>query len=229
MELPHEVPVMILPNTILFPQAMLPLYIFEPRYRRMLADALESHRMFSVALQKPHCQRESPSRVSGLGLIRASVAKRNGSSNLILQGIARVELAAVVRYRPYRVHQIRPLPSRATDSVIVDALAAKVRELVDDRLKQGLKVPSSMLRKLSQLSKDPDIEPLANFSYEQVLKHLVELQDAEQLADTVACTLLCVPAHRQVILETLDLEQRLKRLIRFLMADIQRRKEIPEP
>jgi Lon protease-like protein len=228
MELPREVPVMTLPSTILFPQAMLPLHILEPRYRRMLVDALESHRMFSVAMQKPGRQRESPSRVAGLGLIRAAVATRNGTSNLILQGIARIELAAAVSYRPYRVHQIRPLPSRAIDSVVVDALAAKVRELVGDRLKRGLKMPSSMLRKLSQLSQDPGFEPLANFPFEQILKHLAALEDAEQLADTVACTLLGVPAERQVILETLDLEQRLKRLIHFLMAEIQRQKEIPE-
>ena len=52
MDLPQEIPVMILPNIILFPQAMLPLHIFEPRYRQMLRDALDSHRMFSVALIK---------------------------------------------------------------------------------------------------------------------------------------------------------------------------------
>ena len=42
MKLPSEVPVMTLPNATLFPQALLPLYIFEPRYRQMLADSLNS-------------------------------------------------------------------------------------------------------------------------------------------------------------------------------------------
>jgi len=99
---------MTLPDAILFPQAMLPLYIFEPRYRRMLSDALGSHRMFSVAMQKPGRVRETPCRVAGLGLIRASVARNDGTSNLVLQGITRVELAETVRSRPYRVHRIRP-------------------------------------------------------------------------------------------------------------------------
>jgi len=44
---------MTLPNATLFPQALLPLYIFEPRYRQMLAEALHSSRMFAVAMQKP--------------------------------------------------------------------------------------------------------------------------------------------------------------------------------
>src|SRR6267378_1924673 len=60
MKLPNEVPVMTLPNATLFPQALLPLYIFEPRYRRMLVDSLHSDRMFSVAMQRPGRVRHLP-------------------------------------------------------------------------------------------------------------------------------------------------------------------------
>src|SRR5687767_10942678 len=86
VKLPREVPVMTLPNATLFPQALLPLYIFEPRYRQMLADALHSHRMFSVAMQRPDRMREAPLPVAGLGLIRVSVGHKDGTSHLILQG-----------------------------------------------------------------------------------------------------------------------------------------------
>ena len=55
--LPSEVPVMTLPSATLFPQALLPLYIFEPRYRHMLADMLRTNRMFTVAMQKPGTSR----------------------------------------------------------------------------------------------------------------------------------------------------------------------------
>src|SRR5690242_10614936 len=114
MQLPSEIPVMVLPDAILFPQAMLPLYIFEPRYRRMLSDVLDSHRMFSVALQKPG-RRATPSPVAGLGLVRASVGNRDGTSHLVLQGIARVRLAEPVRYKPYRVQKMKPLETTAGD------------------------------------------------------------------------------------------------------------------
>src|SRR2546421_8534262 len=100
MKLPRETPVMTLPNATLFPQALLPLYIFEPRYRKMLADALHSDRMFAVAMQKPGSSRETPSPVAGLGVIRVSVRHKDDTSHLILQGIARVELEQAVRYRP---------------------------------------------------------------------------------------------------------------------------------
>ena len=41
---------MVLPNTLLFPESLLPLFIFEERYREMLAWALEHERMFCMAL-----------------------------------------------------------------------------------------------------------------------------------------------------------------------------------
>jgi len=44
---------MTLPNATLFPQAMMRLHIFEPRYRRMLEEVLHSRRMFIIAMRKP--------------------------------------------------------------------------------------------------------------------------------------------------------------------------------
>jgi ATP-dependent Lon protease len=222
MELPREVPVMTLPNAILFPQAMLPLYIFEPRYRRMLSDALGSHRMLSVAMQKPGRTRETPCTVAGLGLIRASVARQDGTSNLVLQGLARVELTGTVRYKPYRVHRIRTIESSATDSVAVDALTVKVLELVSERLEQGFELPFHVLKKLGQLEElDTDDLP-PDFALKQGIEILVKLNNPEQIADLVSGTLLSSPFERQLLLETVDLESRLKHLIHFLMAELRR-------
>ncbi|HTO02917.1 MAG TPA: LON peptidase substrate-binding domain-containing protein, partial [Opitutus sp.] len=47
--LPEELPVMTLPNVTFFPQAVMPLHIFEPRYRQMLRDVLAADRLFAVA------------------------------------------------------------------------------------------------------------------------------------------------------------------------------------
>ena len=221
MELPSEIPVMVLPNAILFPQAMLPLYIFEPRYRQMLSDVLDSHRMFSVALRKPGRTRETPSTVAGLGLVRASVGNRDGTSHLVLQGLARVQLAEPVRYRPYRVQKIRPLETTASDSVVVDALAAKVLELVGARLEQGFELPVHVLKQLSRHRTEQGTDsPI--FSLKQVIQYLVSLENPDQLADLISCTLLPGAKERQVILETSNLEDRLKHLIHFLLAEIER-------
>jgi Lon protease-like protein len=223
MVLPSEIPVMVLPDAILFPQAMLPLYIFEARYRQMLSDVLDSHRMFSIALQKPG-RRETPFGVAGLGLVRASVGNRDGTSHLVLQGIARVQLAEPVRYKPYRVQKIRPLETTASDSVVVDALAAKVLELVAIRLEQGFELPVHVLKQLSRSGSEMSTEsPM--FSLKQVIQYLVSLENPDQLADLISCTLLPDAAQRQVILETANLEARLKHLIHFLLAEIERHRK----
>ena len=51
-KLPRRVPVFPLPNVILFPQVELPLYIFEPRYRQMLADTVRGNKFMAVSLLK---------------------------------------------------------------------------------------------------------------------------------------------------------------------------------
>jgi Lon protease-like protein len=219
MVLPDQVPVMTLPNATLFPQALLPLYIFEPRYRKMLKDALLADRMFSVALQKPGRTRESPCAVAGLGLIRVSVDHQDGTSHLILQGLTRVELRETVQYKPYRVHAIRPLAAEPTDSVMVDALVAKVHELVERRLKLQ---PAPLPFPLPKKSKDKAQAGALPFSMKEILEYLGNLPDAAQVADLVSCALLPDAKERQAILETVALEPRLKRLIRFLISEIER-------
>jgi len=207
VKLPGEVPVMTLPNATLFPQALLPLYIFEPRYRQMLADALHSNRMFSVAMRRPGSSRETPLPVAGVGLIRVSVGHKDGTSHLILQGLARVELAETVRYKPYRVQRIRPLPTPPCDSVAADALLAKVRELVRERLNLGL--PFSF----------PGEQP-PKFPAKEVIGYLDSISNPEQAADLVSCAVLAGASERQAILEAVDVETRLRRLIQFLLRDI---------
>jgi ATP-dependent Lon protease len=221
MKIPREIPVMTLPNATLFPQALLPLYIFEPRYRQMLADALHSNRMFSVAMQKPGSSRESPSPVAGLGLIRVSVGHRNGSSHLILQGLARVELEETLRYKPYRVQRIKPLRSPPCDNVKVDALIAKMRELLEERMKLGLPFPFPVMSP-GQAEGDP---ASSAFSPKEVLGYLDSIVDAEQATDLVSCAVLPGAAERQSILEAINVEARLRRLIHFLLAEIRSKRK----
>jgi ATP-dependent Lon protease len=207
---------MTLPKATLFPQALLPLYIFEPRYRQMLADALHSTRMFSVAMQRPGSSRESPSQVAGLGLIRVSVAHHDGTSHLILQGLARVELGEPVRFRPYRIQRIRPLETPPCDNVKVDALVAKVRELLERRIMLGLPFPFPVMSPGS--GKGASAPP--SFSPKEILRYLDSIADPEQAADLVSCAVLPGAVQRQAILETVDVEARLRQLVGFLLAEI---------
>jgi Lon protease-like protein len=226
MKIPPEVPVMTLPNATLFPQALLPLYIFEPRYRQMLADALHSNRMFSVAMQRPGNSRETPAPIAGLGLIRVSVGHSDGTSHLILQGLARVELKEAVRYKPYRIQRIRPLETPPCDNVKVDALVAKVRELLEERIELGLPFPFPVMSP-EKGSKENSTSP--SFSPKEILSYLDSITDPEQAADLVSCAVLPGAVERQTILETVDVEARLRRLIHFLLAEIRAKRKSDTP
>ena len=225
MKLPREVPVMTLPTATLFPQALLPIYIFEPRYRQMLADALNSHRMFSVAMQKPGNTRETPSPVAGLGLIRVSVGHRDGTSHLILQGLTRVQLAEAVKYKPYRVQRINPIQTLPSNSKTVEGLVARVRELLVERTRLNLPFPFPVMS-AEQTEKTSGLPAL---SAKEILQYLDSITDPEQVADLVSPAVLPGGVERQAILETLDVEGRLRRLVEFLNAEIAAKRKGNKP
>jgi ATP-dependent Lon protease len=218
MNLPNEVPVMTLPNATLFPQALLPLYIFEMRYRQMLADALHGNRVLAVAMRKPGATRETPTEVAGVGLIRVSVAHKDSTSHLILQGLTRVKLGKVVKYRPYRVQQIEPLATPPCNPTKTDELLGTVRELLKERVLLGMPFPFPFV---SHHKPGEPGQPPPAFSPKEVIGYLDSISDPEQAADLVSCAVLAGAEDRQMILETLDVEARLKQLAKFLLRDIQ--------
>ncbi len=226
MMLPREAAVMTLPNATLFPQALLPLCVFEPRYRRMLAEALAGNRMFCVAMQRPNCTREAPETVAGLGLIRVSVQHADGTSHLILQGIARVALEETLRYKPYRTHRICVLDPVPCDNVTVDALVAKVRELMAERIDLGLPLPFPAV---SPCAKTTAIKSAPLAAAREILKHVDGLTNPEHVADLITCAVLPGAEERQTILATVDVETRLRHLIRFLLADIRQCRKDAQP
>ncbi|HLP78158.1 MAG TPA: LON peptidase substrate-binding domain-containing protein [Candidatus Paceibacterota bacterium] len=224
MKLPRETAIMTLPNVTLFPQSLLPLYIFEPRYRQMLADALHTNRMFAVAMQKPGNSREVPMPVAGLGLVRVAVGHRDGTSHLILQGIARVELQRAVKYKPFRIHKIRPLPTPPSDTTATDALLEKVRELLHERIRLGLPFTFPVMPSLQPGNEAP-VGPSPTLSAKEILGYLVSINEPDQAVDLVSCAVLPNASERQTILETVDVESRLRVLIHFLVTEIRKRQK----
>jgi Lon protease-like protein len=181
---------------VLFPHALLPLYIFEPRYREMLQHALQHHRMFCVTLIKPSCPDwhapEDFFHLATAGLIRACVGRTDGSSNLILQGLQRVRFDGFEQETPFPIAKIDPLESEVQSSVETEALGAKVLELYDRFKGNGRQFPGKIARYLS------------------------ELRDPEMLADLMASTFVNDPLRRQQVLEELSVNQRLRLVIQYL-------------
>jgi Lon protease-like protein len=198
--LPKQLPVMPLPGAVLFPHALLPLYIFEPRYRQMLDHALRHHRMFCVTLIKPSCPEwhapEDFFHVATVGLIRACVGRGDGTSNLILQGLQRVRFASFEQEASFPIARIDIIDSRDVTTIETEALGTKVLELYASLKHEGRQLPAKIDR------------------------YLAELRDLEMLADLMASTFVNDPLRRQRVLEERSLNQRLRFLISYLRDEI---------
>lgn len=204
INLPEVVPAMTLPNTVFFPQALLPLHIFEPRYRHMLKDVLASNRLFAVAgldHSKAHLgdQFEPPHRIASVGIVRACQENDNGTSNLLLQGLCRVEILEVLTDEPYRRLRIKALPSLPLDEAETEAAT---------RLHQDLAKLIGVKQKLG-----PTVPP-------EMATFLRGIEDPETLVDLAAFSLCDNPALKQKLLETLDIRARLELFTRHLRREI---------
>jgi Lon protease-like protein len=108
-------PLFPLPQTVLFPGALLPLHVFEPRYRAMVRDALETHRCLAVVFitdpSRTHLDKPEIASVAGAGLIIDHAELPGGRYNILVRGRARVRLAELPFVPPYRRARAEVLPS----------------------------------------------------------------------------------------------------------------------
>jgi Lon protease-like protein len=201
--IPPEAPVMVLPGAVLFPSAVLPLRIFEPRYRAMLQWALEHDRMFCVALMKPGVTEAATEdqffHTAGIGLVSASVTQADGTSNLMLQGLARVRFDGFRQLSPFRIADIEPLVPAGSATAKAGALASELREQCAVIRLAGSPLPDSFSGLLRTIT------------------------DNDVLADTVAQSLVSDAFERQRILEEQDTAVRLRLLLRILREQFQAR------
>lgn len=112
-----RVPIFPLPDVVLFPHGVLPLHIFEPRYREMTEAALGGERLIAMALLKPGWEADYAGNppvheVVGVGRIAQHERLEGGRFNLILFGMARAEIVEVVSGQPYRTARVRLLEDR---------------------------------------------------------------------------------------------------------------------
>jgi uncharacterized protein len=124
--LPTEIPIFPLPNVVLFPSALLPLHIFEPRYRAMVNDALEGERLIGMVMLRPGWEpryEEVPDvyPVGCAGFITHAERLADGRFNIMLRGLEKFRILGerpardgVERYRVARVESIKEERSGVT-------------------------------------------------------------------------------------------------------------------
>jgi len=195
MALPSSIPVITLAECNVFPHALLPLNIFESRYRAMLAEALRTDRFLAVATLRVAGDDpwdESDGNIDSFscaGLLRACVGQPDGSSRLILQGVGRVRLTGWAQREPFRIACCEPVPSEVGDADAARLLARRALDRARGALSGG--------------------SPFA----EQFDKQFGSLEDPEIIADVIGYNFLPRASDRQPLLGMSRVEDRLEYIL----------------
>ena len=191
MTLPDTIPIFPLQDVVLFPNSTVPLHIFEPRYRAMVADALEGDSIIGMILLQPGHEAEYEGRppifeVGCAGVIIAAEELPDGRYNIVLEGLEKFQVLSEDASRSYRLAEVEALP---------EVIEPSDRPLLNQRRQQleralisvspGIGLPSSDL---------PD----------------------EEAVDGLSAVLPLEPAVRQDLLEADGPAERALRLIRRL-------------
>jgi len=136
--LPPTIPIFPLPNVVLFPNVFLPLHIFEPRYRQMVADALHGDRIIGMVLLRPGWQADYEGRppvyaVGCAGVITHAEQLPDGRSNIVLRGMEKFRISGEDDGKAYRIAHV--------DTIDEPSTPAREEMLTERRRLEALLVP----------------------------------------------------------------------------------------
>jgi len=190
-----ELPIFPLPNCVLLPGGLLPLHVFEPRYRELTRDCLSGKQLMAIARLRPGYEQTYYGRPPvyercGVGRIICSEELPDGRFALLLRGIARVEIARELQLeRAYRCVEARPLTDACVDPEDAREHHSKLIQLCD-RLAEVIEHGGPQLRDLVRAFADPG-----------------------KCADAVAAALVMDADARQELIEACDPMVRLQRTL----------------
>jgi len=129
-----NIPIFPLPNTVFFPDTRLPLHVFEPRYRKMVADALEGEERIGIVLLAPGWENDylgAPAvhAFGTAGLIEHVTTLENGRYNILLGGQVRFRILEEIQTLPYRIARVVAAPEDPVGVDIAKELRARLVEL----------------------------------------------------------------------------------------------------
>ncbi len=108
-----------LPGVVLFPGSVMPLRVFEPRYLKMLEDAMATERFIGMAHLKDPADLPPGSLITtlppvhevlGVGTVVAHEPQEDGTINIAVLGQARCRITEEVPHQPYRIARVETLP-----------------------------------------------------------------------------------------------------------------------
>jgi len=196
-------PIFPLPGAVLLPHALVPLHIFEPRYRKMTKDCEAGLRVLALAnIPDDQAAAERPARVAkviGVGVLARVEPLPDGRFNIVLRGVRRAlieqELPTGEPYRLVRAVPLDPAPP-------AEGAGRKAADL------------KALVLAFSSALRNEETRTLAQLA--------ARATDPGDLADIVAGALLSTPRDRQAVLEAVEIEPRLELALQAAAAALAR-------
>ncbi len=199
-QLPDIMPIFPLPNVVLLPNASLPLFIFEDRYKQMVRDCLDSDRYLSVALLKKGWEQQSgpprPYPIAGFGRIVRASRLPNDCIDIVIQGMGRIEMTDFHDDRAYLRASVdlfrSTYPTGPDLSAQAETMRSRFISLLDARgisaleLRTSLKLLSSPIDLVFFITAHLPLEPYVK--QEIVEQQAVDAQIA-QINDSLASSM----------------------------------------
>ena len=119
--LPDTIPIFPLEDVMLFPEMSVPLHIYEPRYKAMVADALKGSRVIGMVLLRPGYEKDyerSPSvfPIGCAGVITEVEELPNGEYNIVLGALTKYRITREEASRPYRIAHVTAITDATTEA-----------------------------------------------------------------------------------------------------------------
>ena len=137
--LPETIPIFPLEDVMLFPEMSVPLHIYEPRYKAMIADALKGNRIIGMVLLRPGYEKDyerSPSvfPVGCAGVIQEVEQLPNGEYNITLGALTKYRITREEASKPYRIAHVTPVADTTaeTDKAALHARRQRLEALIQE-------------------------------------------------------------------------------------------------
>ncbi len=196
-----ELPLIPLRNMVVFPQMIVPLFVGRSKSVKALEDTLEKERLVVFASQKSEDVEEPAQKdicqIGTLAEIVQMLALPDGTTKILVEGVARVKIESFTQDTPYYKVKISKIPDPSEVSVEVEALLRVVIKKFENYVKLNKRIPS------------------------ETLMSIINVENPGRLADLIASYLTLKVEEKQAILEATVLTKRLKKLSEVLDKEIE--------
>ncbi len=146
IDIPKNLPILPLRNTVAFPHAVLPLSVGIPRSVKLIEEAMRGDRIIGlVSMKDPSVQEPNPDQVYETGTVARIERVMRASDNslqVVIQGLSRFKVDYWLGDSPYLIARVRQTPDVHTRDVESDALQRTVRELAMEVIKLAPDLPN---------------------------------------------------------------------------------------